>query len=133
MTIEEMLKEVLSRNVKDEDLRNDLFDYCVMKKDVFHTTDYTYKYDYDLQRTRTIIIVLLNNIEHEMLTMHHDLLDRAEHLFETVSMTEYLFSLIKERVTNLKDILQNIFVFQALSEVAEFNETTRNWTLKEDV
>lgn len=119
MTIAELLKEVLSRNVKDEDLRKDLFDYCVMAKTVFHITDYTYKYDYDLQKTRTIIIVFLNNIEHEI-------------LYETVSTSEYLFSLIKERVTNLKDFLQDMFVFQALSEVAEFNEKTGNWTLKEE-
>ena len=116
MTLEEKFKEVISRNVKDEDLRNGIYEYCMMIKTEFHVSDYTSKYGYDLQKTRTIFIVLLDNIESEMLTI-----------------TEYACSLIKKRLTSLNDLLQDMFVFQALSEVAEFNEDTGNWTLKEEV
>lgn len=116
MTLEEKFKEAVSRNVKDEDIRTGIYEYCMMKKTEFHVSDYTSKYNYDLQKTRTIFIVLLDNIESEMLTI-----------------TEYACSLIKKRLSSLNDYLQDMFVFQALSEVAEFNEKTGNWTLKEDV
>lgn len=116
MTVEEKLQEVLSRNVKDEDIRTGIYEYCMMTKTEFHVSDYTSKYNYDLQKTRTVVIVLLDNIESEMLTI-----------------TEYACSLIKKRLSSLNDFLQDMFVFQALSEVAEFNENTGIWTLKEEV
>lgn len=124
MTVEEKFKEVLSSNVKDEELRNDLYEYGMVMKSQFHTADYISKYDYDIQKTRVILIVLLDNIVCEMLKMT-DVIKGGGILCE--------WSLVNSRMVFLKNQELDMFAYRALCEVAELDSTTRMWTLKEEV
>ena len=122
MTVDELFKKVLINNVKDEELRSDLYEYGMMQKIYLHITDQTSKYHYDIQKTRVFFIVLLDNIAADMVKM-------MDVSFDYGIICEW--SLVKSRIVNLKNEEKDRFLAYALGEVAEFDSTTGKWILNE--
>lgn len=122
MTVDELFKKVLSNNVKDEELRNDLYEYGMMMKTQFHITDHICKYNYDIQKTRALVIVLLDNIVREMLKMT-DVIKGGGIFCE--------WSLVNSRMAFLKYEEKDMIAYYALCEVAELDSTTGKWILNE--
>ena len=120
MTVDELFKKVLSNNVKDEELRNDLYEYGMMQKTYFHITDHTSKYHYDIQKTRVFLIVLLDNIAADMVKM-------MDVSFEYGIICEW--SLVKSRMVYLKNEEKDRFLSYALGEAAVFDSITGKWIL----
>ena len=120
MTVEEMFKEVLSSNVKDEELRNDLYEYGMMMKTQFHITDHISNFDYDIQKTRVTLIIILKNIVSEMLKMT-DVIKGGGIFCE--------WSLVNSRMVHLENEERDMFAYYALCEVANLDTTTGKWIL----
>lgn len=116
MTVEEKFKEVLSSNVKDEDIRKGIYEYCMILKQDFYIKNYTSKFNYDLQKTRTILLVLIHNIQVVML-----------------NIPGYEQSLIFERLASLEEYIKSMLYFTLCNNVAELNESTGIWILKEEI
>lgn len=120
MSLNEILKEVINRNVKNEELRNIIYKFCTEKNQSIVETEHALvtsrcfsEYGYEV--AEIIICIMLDNIADDM-----------EHY------SDYLSSGMRDHIEMLISNTNGSILFQSKRKHAEVAETGL-WDLKEKI